>query len=145
MITLKKITMDNFHDVLNIQLSDEDRKMVASNMYSMAEAYADQVSVARAIYDDQQLVGFIMYDYNQGDQTGYVSRLMIATSHQGKGIGTKALNQVIETLKSMPDIKKIQISYHPDNVKAKRSYAKLGFIENGAFDGDEVVAIIDLT
>lgn len=144
MISLKTINMDNFHAVINIKMSDDDRKMVASNTYSMAEAYADQVSVARAIYSNDQLVGFIMYDYNAADKTGYVSRLMIATDYQGKGIGTEALRQVIETLRNIEGIKKIQISYHPRNIKAKKSYAKLGFVENGSFVGEEAVAIIDL-
>lgn len=144
MITLREITMDNFHDVINIKITDEDKHMVASNTYSLAEAFADKVSVPRAIYKDQTLIGFIMYDYNQKNQTGYISRLMISTNEQGKGYGTAALNIVVNELKSIPNIKKIEISYFPSNDKARKSYAKVGFIETDEIDDGELVAKIDL-
>lgn len=144
MVILKEITMENFLDVINLKLSDEDKQMVASNMFSLAEAYADKVSIPRAIYYEDQLVGFIMYDYNQLEQRGYISRLMVSTHMQGKGIGTMALNAVVEKLRKYPDIKTIQISYHPDNEKARKSYKKAGFIETNEYVNEEIIALIKL-
>ena len=144
MITLRDITMDNFYEVIKLELDDIDRQMVASNMFSLAEAYADKVSQPKAIYHNGTLVGFIMYDYNQPEQRGYVSRLMVAQQYQGKGYAKTAMQIVIGTLKQEPDIKQIQISYHPQNVKARSLYLQLGFIENGKFVDEEVVAVIDL-
>ena len=144
MINLKEITMENFHDVINLKLSDTDKTMVASNMYSLAEAFADKVSICKAIYHDETLVGFIMFDYNQKEHKGYISRLMIEDKHQGNGFGTQALEMAIEQLIKNKDIERIQISYHPDNIKAKKSYAKVGFIETGDFVDGEAIAIIDV-
>jgi diamine N-acetyltransferase len=144
MITLRRITMDNFHDVLNLELTDDDKKMVAPNMYSLAEAYADQVSIARAVYEGDTLVGFVMYDYNAPEKKGYLSRLMIASAHQGRGYGREALRLAVEDLKRSPGIERIQISYHPDNEKARRSYRSVGFIENGEMVQNEVVAMLEL-
>lgn len=59
MITLKEITMDNFREVIELSLGAEDRGMVANNMFSLAEAYADKVGKARAIYEEGTLVGFM--------------------------------------------------------------------------------------
>jgi len=113
-------------------------------MYSLAEAFADKVSICKAIYHDETLVGFIMFDYNQKEHKGYISRLMIEDKHQGNGFGTRALEMAIEQLIKNKDIECIQISYHPDNIKAKKSYAKVGFIETGDFVDGETIAIIDV-
>lgn len=144
MITLRKINMDNFKLVLNLELDEMDQKMVAPNMYSLAEAYADQVSICRGIYHDDALVGFIMYDYNEKEQCGYISRLMVDRKHQRKGYAKAALSLALEHLKTYEGINKIQISYEPNNIKAKSLYEALGFIENGKVVDDETVAIIEL-
>jgi diamine N-acetyltransferase len=145
MIELRKIDMSNFIDVIKLELSDQDKKMVASNMFSLAEAYADQISQPMAIYNNNQLVGFIMYDYNKEECKGYISRLMITSKDQGKGYGSFALNLVIDDLKKITDIKQIQISYHPDNEKARSSYKKVGFKETDLVVDGEVIALIEIS
>ncbi|MBN2540609.1 MAG: GNAT family N-acetyltransferase [Bacilli bacterium] len=145
MVTLRKINMDNFEEVIHLKLSGSDKEMVASNLYSLAEAYADSVSIARAIYKDEFLVGFIMYDYNAIEQKGYISRLMIDMHHQGNGYAEAAMRIALTDLKTNPDIQRIQISYAPNNVKARALYYKLGFVENGETVADgELVAMIEL-
>lgn len=140
MIHLEKITMTNFRDVLQIKINDEDKKMVASNMYSLAEAYADQVSIPRAIYQDEALIGFIMYNYSPKEKKGYVDRLMISSDEQGKGYGSTALQIVVQELLKEKEIEVIQISYMPQNDKARYSYKKIGFIEVDEFTEGEQIA-----
>ncbi|QMS84807.1 GNAT family N-acetyltransferase [Candidatus Xianfuyuplasma coldseepsis] len=144
MVTLKEITMDNFFDVIRLSLDDIDRKMVASNVFSLAEAYADKVSQPRGIYDDDTLVGFVMYDYNESEHKGYVSRLMVDQKYHRKGYARQAMNIVLDTLQKIDGIHEIQISWRPDNDKASPLYHDLGFVENGEFVDGEVVAIITL-
>ncbi len=144
MINLKKITMHNFIDIINLPLSDQDKKLVAPNIFSLAEAYADGVSVAKGIYDDDLLVGFIMYDYNQQEQKGYISRLMITSPKQGLGYGTKALKLVVDELMQIKELKTIQISYHENNQKARKSYKKVGFIETNEYVDGEIIARINI-
>ncbi len=144
MVSLRKINMDNFHEVISLKLDDQDKQMVAHNMYSLAEAYADQVSICRGIYNDDTLVGFVMYDFNESEKKGYISRLMIDQKYQRQGFGRDGLRQALDHLKSFPGIEKIQISYHPENKKARLLYLDLGFIENGEFVDEEVVAMLEL-
>lgn len=145
MIILKDITMDNFIDVIKLPQTDEDKKMVASNLFSIAEAYADKVSQPKAIYVDHVLVGFIMYDYNVSERKAYISRLMITSIEQGKGYGTEALRIIIEEVKRIKDCTVIQISYHPNNEKARKSYKKVGFIESNDYIDGEIIAYMKLT
>lgn len=144
MIQLKPIDMANFEAVIHLELNASDRKMVAPNIYSLAEAYADRVSKALAIYDDDQLVGFVMYDYNKEERKGYISRLMVADRFQGKGYGRQGLLLALEELQISPGIERIQISYHPDNIKARQLYLSLGFKETGDEVHGEKVAMMEL-
>ena len=59
---LREINMKNFRECIDLKVSDSQKGFVASNMYSLAEAKADNVSNPYAIYDGEQMVGFIMYD-----------------------------------------------------------------------------------
>lgn len=143
-IELREVTMENFRQIILLELNDVDRKMVASNIYSLAEAYADKVSKPRGIYDGDTLVGFVMYNYSEPEKRGYISRLMVDKNHQRKGYGRIGLSLALDDLKTYEGIEEIQISYHPDNKKAKPLYKYLGFVENGDFVDGEAIAILDL-
>ena len=39
----------------------------------------------------------------------------------------------------------VWLSYEPENEKAKALYRAFGFVENGEWDGDEIVAVLKLT
>lgn len=41
MITLRKITEDNFIECINLEVKEDQRKFAAHNMFSLAEAYVD--------------------------------------------------------------------------------------------------------
>ncbi len=145
MVILRDVDMNNFRQVISLELSYEDKQMVAPNMYSLAEAFADKVSIPKAIYQDAQLVGFIMYNYKKTDNKAIVKRLMIATEFQGNGYGKEALQIVLKELRMLEGINQVQLSYHPDNEKGRRVYKKLGFVETTKFVDGEVVALLDFT
>lgn len=144
MITLAEINMSNFIEVIELYQSEEDKNMVASNVFSLAEAYADKVSHPLAIYADKLLVGMIMYDYNLKERKAYISRIMITTPEQGKGYGTDALRIVTDKIKEIDECKVIQISYHPKNEKARSSYRKVGFIETNDYVDGEIIALLKI-
>ncbi len=144
MVNLREITMDNFIPVIKLKLNETDKRMVATNGFSLAEAYVDKVSQPRGIYDDDKLVGFVMYDFNQKEKKGYISRLMVADEFQGNGYGRQGLLLAMEELRKNPDMQCIQISYHPDNIKARTLYLDIGFVENGEQVDGEDIAIYDI-
>jgi len=140
MITLKTINMTNFEECIHLQLKPEQKNFVASNMYSLAEAKADGVSVPYAIYNDDKMVGFIMYDYNPENNIAYITRLMIDFHHQKKGYARKAMEIILSEIKQNPKCQKIHISYSPENNAARQLYLSLGFHTTGELNCGEEVA-----
>jgi diamine N-acetyltransferase len=110
-IELREITMENFHECIQLSVAQHQRGFVASNMYSLAEAKADGVSNPLAIYADDQMVGFTMYCFDPKTGTGYIDRLMVAADYQGRGYGRAGMSEVIERLRSMPGCRFIRTSF----------------------------------
>jgi len=139
-VTLHEITMENFAECIRLNVGPEQRDFVASNVYSLAEAKADGVSNPLAIYAEEQMVGFTMYDFEPKEARGYITRLMIDVRFQKNGHGRAAMQQVIDRLRSNPACAEIQTSYAPENAVAARLYADLGFRQTGeTIDGETVV------
>jgi diamine N-acetyltransferase len=143
-IELREITMENFREIIRLDVAEHQKKFVASNMYSLAEAKADGVSNPLAIYAGDQMVGFTMYCFEPEDGTGYIDRLMVAADHQKKGYGRVAMLEVIERLKKTPGCQRIRTSFHPENEVAEALYSSLGFQKTGELDEGEVVMVIEL-
>jgi diamine N-acetyltransferase len=143
-VTLRKITMDNLIECIKLGVGETQKNYVASNVFSLAEAKADQVSNPLAIYADEQMVGFIMYDYNVGERRGYLSRLMVDARFQGNGYARAALAEVMDRLKRMPGIRDIQTSFHPENRAAESLYASSGLTRTGELVDGEVVVRLKL-
>lgn len=140
--SLREITMENFHDCLNLELEEAQKNYIATNQYSLAKAKADGVSVPLGIYDGETMVGFVMYNYNKEEQSGFISRLMVDRRHQGKGYGRYAMNQVIGRLRAHKDCKQIRISYVPENAVAGKLYESLGFVKTGEIVNGEVISAL---
>jgi len=165
MIELRKIDHDNWHAVIKLKLNPEQENWVAPNIYSLAEAYVDQMCSDKppmpfAIYNGDELVGFAMMEYcdieDDEDEPLWVRfkdkaiynffRFMIDAKHQGKGYGRQAFGKVLDFLKTQPQgaVDAISISYMPDNDVARKIYAGFGFVETGDFVDGEVVARLAL-
>lgn len=66
MIRFEKVTPDNFEEVVNLKLRDDQIGFLENNLYSLAEAKVFDYLEPRAIYDDDRLIGFMLY-YFQPD------------------------------------------------------------------------------
>ncbi|HPQ46685.1 MAG TPA: GNAT family N-acetyltransferase [Clostridia bacterium] len=136
---LREISMENFLECIKLSVSDMQKGFVASNMFSLAEAKADGVSVPLAIYDGDTMVGFIMYDYDEKERTGWISRLMVDQRYQGRGHGRWAMMEVIGRLREIEGIKIMRTSFAPENSAARKLYTSLGFKLTGEqIDGEDV-------
>lgn len=141
-IELREINMANFKDCLKLELNEEQKNFMASNMFSLAEAAADKVSCPMAIYSDETMVGFVMYDYDPATKSGWITRLMVDYRYQGKGYGKYAINEVINRFKATDGCEFIKTSYVLKNKRAGRLYKSLGFNETGELiDGEKLCLI----
>ena len=146
-VKLKKVTAENWRAVAGLELEPAQADLVASNVYSLAEAQFDSDARPRAVYAGKRIVGFLMYDvYQRKDKSRAASiyRFMIDRKYQGKGYGRAALSRALDEIRAIPRVRKVSIRYMPDNPVARPFYASFGFVEVGK-DGDgEIIAELAL-
>jgi len=155
MFELRKITWDNFDECIQLQLTEKQKGFMASNVYGLAQSYVALLNDALpamtfAIYDDETMVGFVMMYHDTaeeneyGDEEAYgILRFMIDRKYQNKGFGTKALQKVLDYIRSFPqgEASAVYLSYAPENEVARQLYATFGFQEIGMDDEvNEMVA-----
>ena len=144
-ITLRPVTADNFDEVACLPLLAHQRAYLASNAYSMAEASFFPHLVTRAVYAGERPVGFMMYAKPApGEASGEfgIWRFMISSDHQGKGYGRQALALLLTEMRACAGLRRISISYLPQNEPARRFYASFGFHETTIDDDGEMVAVL---
>jgi len=139
MVRLKEIDRNNFNDILKLSVFDEQKEFVASTQYSLAQAKAQPECIPLAIYDEDTLVGFVMYCMDYKDNEYWIYRLLIDKAHQKKGFGRAAMQCVLSVLQQDKEHTKVYISFEPENTVAKDLYESLGFVPDGRVLYGEVV------
>ncbi len=147
-VTLRPVTRDNFEAVTDLELLPHQREFLASNSYSIAQASFYPNYHTRAIYAGEEVVGFMMFVVLDGseDEAGEYSiwRLMVDCRRQGQGLGRRALQSLLDEIRSDPVACKVWISYVPGNEVASSFYASFGFVETEIDEEGEMVAVLDL-
>ena len=158
MITLRKITLENRRAIFNLEVSEDQRRFVATNLSSVASCYVLATNGGHpfpfAIYGDEQPVGFVMLTYGI---TGYdlpsiadgsycILRLMIDKQHQSLGYGREAMIKILEFIRTFPagPAQYCWIPYGADNLAAKKLYGSFGFRDNGEICHNENIAVLRL-
>jgi diamine N-acetyltransferase len=146
-IELKDVTAENWQAIASLALEPGQEDLVASNAESLREARSDPGARPRAIYAGERIVGFLMYDAGEPadePREALIYRFMIDRKHQGKGYGRAALARALDEIRAIPGVRKISISYMPDNPTAKPFYASFGFVEAGTDEDGEMIAELAL-
>lgn len=145
-VYLKKIDRDNWEDAINLSVKEDQKNFMASNLYSIAEVQFLDNFHAMGVYLDEKMVGFTMFGIDPDDNNYWVYRLMVDQEFQGRGIGVEAVKKVIEEIKNLntSHIPYIMIGYHPENLGAKYTYKKAGFVETELAPWGEQLACFTL-
>lgn len=158
MIELRKITLENRRAIFNLEVSEEQRRFVASNLSSVASCYVLATNGGHpfpfAIYADEQPVGFVMLTYgNTGyelpsivDDSYCILRLMIDKQYQNRGYGREAMKKILEFIRTFPagPARYCWIPYGTDNITAKKLYESFGFRDNGEICDNEPITVLQL-
>ena len=145
-VTLCEITGETVVEICRLSdtLPDQQRRMVAPNAQSIAQAHFEEKAWYRAIYADEAPVGFIMlYDDAEGPEY-FLWRLMIAGPHQGKGYGRRAVEQLVAYVRNRPGAVELLTSYVPIEGGPEGFYRRLGFEPTGQHVGEEIVMRLSL-
>ena len=141
MTELRPITEENFIDAFNLKLAPGQERFVSHPIRSLAQAYVyrDQCQPF-GIYAGERMVGYVMviYDYDVPEYD--VWHMMIDAGEQGKGYGRKALDRVIEYIRTKPfgDSDRVALTCNRDNPIARKLYESRGFFPTGNEDEDEI-------
>jgi diamine N-acetyltransferase len=140
-VSLCEITEETVCQICSLSdtLSEQQHKMVAPNALSIAQAHFADRAWFRAIYAGEVPVGFIMLSDEPEKREYYLWRFMIAGPHQGKGYGRRAIELLIEYVKTRPGAKELLASYVPIEGGPEGFYRKQGFEPTGEIHGGEVV------
>jgi diamine N-acetyltransferase len=149
---LRPVTKDNWRDLVDLKVRDDQKGFVATNLHSIAESQfgADYEGhwelFPFGIYEAGVPVGFAMYGLNitHPRMQAFIIRLMIDAKLQGKGYGRSGMQLVLERLRADDRVRVVAISYEAENEIARKLYASLGFVEPGEEIGDEVLALLNL-
>ena len=143
-ITLREITQDNLLEIMRLEVADNQKCFVATNDRSMAQAHFCDKAWYRGIYADDTPVGFAMLYVDREKPEYDLWRFMIDKNHQKKDYGRKAMELIIQHVKTLPKVDKLWLSYGPGEGNPSGFYSKLGFVETGDESGGEIVMVLKL-
>ena len=146
-VSLREITAETVIQICKLSdtLSDAQKKMVAPNAVSIAQAHFNKFAWFRAVYADEEPIGFIMLNDNLEESDYFLWRFMIAGPYQHKGIGKRAIELLIEYVRTRPNAKQLGVSCGEGEASPEQFYEKLGFKRTGEKEGDEVILSLELS
>ena len=142
-ITLQTVTKENFWDCIDLTVHPEQENFITSNSISIAQSKIHPEYTPLAIYNDETMVGFIMYCLDADDDEYWIYRLMIDQHYQGKGFATEALHQVIEIIKDDKTRNQIFLGVPLESEPAVHLYEQAGFKFNGQIFGQEHIMVLN--
>jgi diamine N-acetyltransferase len=141
-ITLREMTAGTLSPILKMKVTEHQNKFVAPNAVSIAQAQFSEHAWFRGIYTGDTPVGFIMLHIDLEKPECYLWRFMIDKDHQGSGHGYRAMQLVIEYVRSLPDVDEFELSYVRGEGDPSGFYAKLGFVDTGrTIEGEHVMLL----
>ena len=143
-VSLREISGDTVRMICRLDVSDEQKHFVAPNAVPIAEAYFEPKAWFRAIYADETPVGFVML-YDDPDEPNYfLWRYMIDARYQKLGFGKRAMDFLIDHVRTRPGARELKLSCHPGEDGPEPFYRKYGFTLTGEWLGNEAVMRIDV-
>ena len=143
-VNLRPIDEKNVLAIIRLNVTEEQEDLVAPNSVSIAQAAHTTNRWERAIYADDEPVGYVLLSEDHEKPRYYLWRYMIDKRFQGKGFGKAAMQQVIEYVRSIPGATEMFLSYVPSDEGPRAFYAGLGFEDTGVEHGGELEMRLEL-
>ena len=150
-ISLREINESNIDLVQALRTTPAQRRFVSPVVDSMAEAA--EVPQAnpwtRAVYADEQPVGFVMLAWDVDPQPPgiigpwFLWKLLIDHRYQGLGYGKEVVRQIVELVRGH-GATELLTSYELGDGSPADFYQRLGFVPTGDVHDGEVLASLPL-
>ena len=143
-ICLREVTADTVRVICRLEVSEVQKHFVAPNAVSIAEAYFEPKAWFRAIYADEIPVGFLMLYDDPDEPVYFLWRYMIDARYQKLGFGKRAMDLLLDHVRTRPGARQMSLSCHPGEEGPEPFYRRYGFSLTGKMLGDEAEMRIDL-
>lgn len=131
-VSLQEITRETVRTIIALNVKPEQRRFVAPNAVSIAQAYFDrEVAWFRAIYAGETPVGFLMLYDNPDESEYFLWRFMIDARFQGFGYGWRALELLVDYVRTRPGAESLGVSCVPEDGGPGPFYERFGFQYTG--------------
>ena len=139
-VSLREVTADTVRTICALTVAPSQQGFVAPNAVSIAEAYFTPAAWFRAIYADETPVGFVMLERDPERHEYGLWRFMIAEPFQRSGYGRRALELVVDDIRSSdPDATELLTSWAPGEGGPEPFYVKFGFVATGEVEEGELM------
>lgn len=149
-VSLREITQDTVLQISLLDVGPGQDNLVAPNAFSIAQASFHPNAWFRAVYADEQPVGFAMLDdwsvapghtpeLFEGAPYVGLWRFMIDHRFQKFGFGAQAMRLLIAHARTRPAAQNMVLSFVPKENNPEPFYARFGFERTGEVDDGEVV------
>jgi len=143
-VTLRQVTKETVWSVMDLEVAEDQGHLVAPNSMSIAEAYFEPKAWFRAICADEEPVGFIMLYDDPDTPKYYLWRMMLAEGQQRKGYGKRAMDLLVEYVRTRPNATEITVGSIPGEGSPQSFYEKFGFVATGEVKDGEVILRLEL-
>ena len=143
-ITFQEITADTWYEVGHLRVFANQADWIVPNFQSLVEAaygfsggLAPLKIVPLAIYADDAIVGFTMYNTTPQRDRFFIMRMMIDYRYQGNGYGIAAVRLLLNLFRVHPQAKEAATTYVRGNEAAQHVYSTCGFQDLGLQNNHE--------
>ena len=146
MIHLRKIDRSNWREATFVTTDPQhkcplDEQWGTSTAFSIVQSVYESEWESRLIYDDEKIIGFVVYGLWPEKNAPLLCRYTIDIEQQGKGYGQQALPIVINEMIAQYHCEHIYLTLEESNARAVHIYRKFGFTPTGEVDEGESVYI----
>jgi diamine N-acetyltransferase len=124
------VDKENWLACVALKVAESQKEFLPSNLSSIAGAQFYPESRSRAIYSDDDLVGYALYGIDETTGLWKIFRLMIDEKFQGKGYGKAAMKVMLEDIRG-EKAEVVLVRYNLENEVARKLYESFGFKELG--------------
>ncbi|MDP4090447.1 MAG: GNAT family N-acetyltransferase [Bacillota bacterium] len=144
-IRFEEINESNCEECARLKVMNGQEKYLRSNGAALVYWKFYPHWSALAIYEEDNMVGFLMYGVDYMDDTMNIISFMIDERYQGRGYGKAAVEKLIDRMKEEAAGRQIWVGVHPRNVEAQKLYSKFGFKRSDTYtsEHDEIFFVLE--
>jgi diamine N-acetyltransferase len=143
-VALREVNEDTVRTICNLSVTEDQRRFVAPNAVSIAQAHFSKHAWFRAIYAGETPVGFLMLEDQPKKPEYYLWRMMVDARYQRLGFGRRAMHLLIEHVRTRPRATELLTSVVQEDGGPQAFYERLGFALTGEYEEGEAMMRLPL-